>query len=214
MSPAGATAHFALQPFNGFQVVVEAGWLGVQHGLQPLALGVDGRCFIAVASPKIGGEHLNSHQRVAGPNRCHRLGEQAGTVIALIVPGDSGKHHVAELQRLDRLGHTLCFEWVQWVRGLSFVDLAEGTAAGADRAPKQEGGGAGGVALAAVGTASFFANGVQPLLLHHPLHSLKIAGIADGAAQPFRQPLSGGDGAVAGGGWLHRQRGTVQSLRL
>ena len=94
------------------------------------------------------------------------------------------------------------------MRRLSFVDLAEGAAAGADRPTQQEGGGAGGVALTAVGAAPLFANGVKPLLLHHPLHGFQVTGIADGAAQPFRQPLSGGDGAVAAG-LFHARAGSL-----
>ena len=69
MCPAGTTAHLALQSFDSFQVVVKAGWLGIQHGLQPLALGLDGHRFLAVAAPEIGGKHFNSYQGIAGPNR-------------------------------------------------------------------------------------------------------------------------------------------------
>ena len=92
--------------------MVEAGWFSGQHGLQPLALGLDGRCFIAVASPEIGGEHFDPHQGITGPNRRHRLGEQAGSVITLIVAGHSRQHHVAELQRFNGFGHTLRFEGI------------------------------------------------------------------------------------------------------
>ena len=73
-------------------------------------MGLDGRCFIAVASPEIGGEYFDSYQGITGPNRRHGLGEQAGPVIALIVASHSRQHHVAELECLNGFGHPLRFQ--------------------------------------------------------------------------------------------------------
>ena len=166
----GASAHLPLEPFHGFEVVVETHRLGGEHGAEPLPLGCDGRLFIALAPPEVGGEHLDSHVGLALADRRHSGGEQAGAMVDPVVAGDGGEHHVLQSEQGHGIGHPLRFVGVVGARGLAFVHLTEGAAAGANRTPEQERGRAGGVALAAIGASALLADGVEPLLLHHPLH--------------------------------------------
>ena len=101
-------------------------------------------------------------------------------MVGQVIAGNGGEDHVTQAETEHGCGHPLGFGGIERGRGFSLLYLAEGTAAGADGAPQQERGGAGGVALAAVGAAALLADGVQPLLFHHPLHGFQGTGVADG----------------------------------
>ena len=176
--------------------MVEAHRLGRQHRGQSLPLSHQRLIVIRHAPPEIGGEHFKGDQRIAGSDRRHGAGEQAGAVIGEIIAGHRREHHITELHRLNGIGHPLGFGGIHRHRGLALVHLAEGTAAGADRATQEKRRRSGGVALAAVGAAPLLTDGVEPVLLHQPLHPLQLRGVADRPPQPVRQSLGRGDGAV------------------
>ena len=67
---------------------------------------------------------------------------------------------------------------------MAFINLTKATGAGAGWSHQQEGGGFLGVAFASVGTAPFFADGVNLPLLDNFLHGGNVASFADGTAQP------------------------------
>ena len=180
--------------------MVEAHRFGGQHGGQPLPLGRQAVRFVAMAAPEVGSEHLDRRPRAAAANGGHGGCEQAGAVVGQIVTGHGREHHIGELEAGHRRGHPLRLSSVERSRGLALVHLAEGAAAGADRPPQQEGGRAGGIALGPVGAAALLADRMQSPLFDHPLHGLQLGSSPDGTAQPGRQPLFGGNGAVAGWG--------------
>ena len=93
-----------------------------------------------------------------------------GAVVGHVVAGHGREHHIGEPERGNCLGHPHRLGRIERGRGLALLHLAEGAAAGADRASQQKGGGASGVALCSVGAAALLADGVQPLLLHQSLH--------------------------------------------
>jgi hypothetical protein len=148
-----------------------------------------------MATPEIGGEHLDSHLRPAPANGLHGGGEESGAMVGQVVAGHGGEHDVAQSEGLHRLGHPLRLPGVEGHRRPPLLHLTEGTAAGADRPPQQEGGGSSGVALPTVGAAALLADGVEPLPLHHRLHRFEGRGGAEGLPDPFGQPLAGGNGA-------------------
>ena len=141
--------------------------------------------WIAVAPPEVGGEHFYGHQGLPLADGGHGVAKQAGAVVGLVVAGYGGEHHIAQPEPLHGLGHPLGFAGIQGEGCLALGYLAKAATAGADRAPQQEAGGAGGMALAPVRATALLADGVQPLLCHHRLHRLQLAGFADRPLQPL-----------------------------
>ena len=117
-------------------------------------------------------------------------------MVCKVIAGHRRQHHVAQAHGLDGIGDPLRLRGVHGHGGHALVDLAERATAGADRATEQEGRRSCRVALASVGTAALFADGVQPVAFHQALDGLKFGGIADRTPQPFRKAFAGGDGAV------------------
>ena len=159
--------------------------------------------FVALTAPEVWGEHLDGDQGIALADGRDGAREQASAVVEQVVAGHGREHHIAQAQADHRFGHPFGFGAIHGAWCLSFVHLAKGAAAGADRAAQQEGGGAAGITLAPVRTAALLADRVQPLLLHHRLHPFQIAGSANRHPQPGRQALGRGDGAIAAGAADH-----------
>ena len=95
-------------------------------------------------------------------------------MVVEVIACHGGEHDIAQPHRLHGVGHPGSLAGIDRHRRLPFLDLTEGTAAGADRSAQKKRGGAGGVALTAIGTTTLLADRVQSVLLHQALNPLQV----------------------------------------
>ena len=170
-----AAADPAIQPRNGFGVVIEHVGGGVDDTVQ---------CVFAMH--EVGREHLD---RRAGRRAdfADAAGEMLRSAVGQVVAGHAGNHHMPQPQPPGRLGNAP--RLVRFRRRRAAVlDRAEPTTPRADLAENHEGGRLLGVTLHAIRTAGLVADRLQVQFLQQP--GREVVGVARRhiALQPTGKP--------------------------
>ena len=181
-----AFAHLAIEARHGFHVVIEHVGPRGHHGFErgPIAA-------------KIRDQHFHPAAGNALANLRDGARENCGAAVGLIVAIHRRDHGVAQAHSLDGFGHALRLVFIGRAERLAARHGAKAARARADIAENHEGRGAVLPALAHVGAARAFADGVQVERAHDALQLLIIFAAEESHAQPGRARMRCRGGGAA-----------------